>query len=127
MEDFIAIELFLARHSLFLGNPLYSFWNEQSRTDGATYNRAILKGQRARGQMPLTPADPRSTFGGHTEEARHIRDQNLRGTIKELAQLDGAFVVSDQGIVVSACRYLDAIASDVALPCGLASRYLAGA
>ena len=38
-----------------------------------------------------------------------------------------AFVVSDQGIVVSACRYLDAMASDVALPHGLASRHLAGA
>ena len=66
-------------------------------------------------------------LAGHTEEARQIRDRNLRGTIKELAQLDGAFVVSDQGIVVSACRYLDATASDVALPYGMASRHLAGA
>lgn len=66
-------------------------------------------------------------LAGHTEEARQIRDPNLRGTIKELAQLDGAFVVSDQGIVVSACRYLDAMASDVVLPYGMASRHLAGA
>jgi len=35
-------------------------------------------------------------LAGHTKEAREIRDPNLRGTIKELAQLDGAFVVSDQ-------------------------------
>ena len=68
--------------------------------------------------------DPRA---GHTQEARQIRDPNLRGTIKELAQLDGAFVVSDQGIVVSACRYLNAMVSDVALPYGMASRHLAGA
>jgi diadenylate cyclase len=66
-------------------------------------------------------------LAGHTEQARQIRDPNLRGTIKELAQLDGAFVVSDQGIVVSACRYLDAMASGVALPFGMASRHLAGA
>src|SRR5258707_14271847 len=66
-------------------------------------------------------------LAGHTEEARQIRDVNLRGTIKELAQLDGAFVVSDQGIVEAACRYLDAMASDVALPYGMASRHLAGA
>jgi diadenylate cyclase len=66
-------------------------------------------------------------LAGHTEQARQIRDPNLRGTIKELAQLDGAFVVSDQGIVVSACRYLDAAASDVTLPYGMASRHLAGA
>jgi DNA integrity scanning protein DisA with diadenylate cyclase activity len=66
-------------------------------------------------------------LAGHSEQSREIRDQNLRGTIKELAQLDGAFVVSDQGIVVSACRYLDAMASDVVLPYGMASRHLAGA
>jgi diadenylate cyclase len=66
-------------------------------------------------------------LAGHNEQARHIEDPNLRGTIKELAQLDGAFVVSDQGIVVSACRYLDAGASDVVLPYGMASRHLAGA
>ena len=66
-------------------------------------------------------------LAGHSEESRHIRDPNLRGTIKQLAQLDGAFVVSDQGVVVSACRYLDATASDVALPFGMASRHLAGA
>jgi hypothetical protein len=28
---------------------------------------------------------------------RHVNDPNLRGTIKELAQLDGAFVVSRDG------------------------------
>lgn len=66
-------------------------------------------------------------LAGHSEQARQIRDPNLRGTIKELAQLDGAFVVSDQGVVVSACRYLDAAASDVTLPFGMASRHLAGA
>ncbi|HEY8184810.1 MAG TPA: diadenylate cyclase [Pyrinomonadaceae bacterium] len=66
-------------------------------------------------------------LAGHSEDARQIRDPNLRGTIKELAQLDGAFVVSDKGVVVSACRYLDATASDVALPYGMASRHLAGA
>jgi len=31
---------------------------------------------------------------GHPASSRHITDLNLRGTIKELAQLDGGFVVS---------------------------------
>jgi diadenylate cyclase len=66
-------------------------------------------------------------LAGHSDEARKITDPNMRGTIKELAQLDGAFVVSDKGVVVSACRYLDAMASDVVLPFGMASRHLAGA
>lgn len=66
-------------------------------------------------------------LAGHTDEVKHITNANMRGTIKELAQLDGGFIVSDDGVVVSACRYLDAEASDVTLPLGLGSRHLAGA
>jgi DNA integrity scanning protein DisA with diadenylate cyclase activity len=64
---------------------------------------------------------------GHLESARQITNLNLRGTIKELAQLDGGFVVSHAGIVLSACRYLDAIAAEVEVPLGLGSRHIAAA
>jgi diadenylate cyclase len=64
---------------------------------------------------------------GHPESSRHISNLNLRGTIKELAQLDGAFVVSRDGIVLSACRYLDAVAPEVDVPLGLGSRHIAAA
>ena len=64
---------------------------------------------------------------GHPESTRHIANLNLRGTIKELAQLDGGFVVSHAGIVLSACRYLDAIAAEVEVPLGLGSRHIAAA
>src|SRR5256714_6109153 len=64
---------------------------------------------------------------GHPESARHITNLNLRGTIKELAQLDGGFVVSHAGIVLSACRYLDGIAAEVEVPLGLGSRHIAAA
>jgi diadenylate cyclase len=64
---------------------------------------------------------------GHPESARQIGDPDLRGTIKELAQLDGAFVVSAAGVVVAACRYLDAAASPIELPLGLGSRHIAAA
>jgi diadenylate cyclase len=64
---------------------------------------------------------------GHPESARHITNLNLRGTIKELAQLDGGFVVSQAGIVLSACRYLDAISAEVEVPLGLGSRHIAAA
>jgi DNA integrity scanning protein DisA with diadenylate cyclase activity len=66
-------------------------------------------------------------LAGHPESLRHVSDANLRGTIKELAQLDGAFVVSHDGVVLSACRYLDAITSKVELPLGLGSRHIAAA
>lgn len=64
---------------------------------------------------------------GHPEEVRRVTDRNLRGTIKELAQLDGAFVVSSAGIFIAACRYLDAAASQIDLPLGLGSRHIAAA
>ena len=32
-------------------------------------------------------------LAGHPHEAKHIADPNVRETLKELAQLDGAFVV----------------------------------
>ena len=66
-------------------------------------------------------------LAGHPEAVRRVTDPNMRGTLKELAQLDGAFVISDEGVVVSGCRYLDATASDVELPLGLGSRHFAAA
>ena len=64
---------------------------------------------------------------GHPDESKSVRDQNTRETIKELAQLDGAFVVSDGGVVVSAARYLDAASDNVDVPLGLGSRHMAAA
>jgi len=64
---------------------------------------------------------------GHPKASRHVTNLNLRGTIKELAQLDGGFVVSRDGIVLSACRYLDAVAAEVDVPLGLGSRHIAAA
>ena len=66
-------------------------------------------------------------LAGHAPTRTQITDPNLRGTIKELAQLDGAFVISQSGAVVAACRYLDASVEDIDLPLGLGSRHLAGA
>ena len=64
---------------------------------------------------------------GHPAVSRHVLNPNLRGTIKELAQLDGGFVVSHAGIVLSACRYLDAVSEQVDIPLGLGSRHIAAA
>ena len=66
-------------------------------------------------------------LAGHPKSARHISDPNLRGTLKELAQLDGAFVLSDDGTVEAACRYLNIVTRAVEIPLGLGSRHLAAA
>src|SRR3954469_25978773 len=41
-------------------------------------------------------------LAGHAPQATSIFDGNLRGTVKELAQLDVAFVVGDDGTVRAA-------------------------
>ncbi len=64
---------------------------------------------------------------GHPDDLKQISDPDMRETVKELAQLDGAFIVSDDGIVVSACRYLDAFSEGISLPLGLGSRHMAAA
>lgn len=64
---------------------------------------------------------------GHPAECRRIEDSHVRETLKELAQLDGAFVISDEGVALSACRYLNASVDSVQLPMGLGSRHFAAA
>jgi DNA integrity scanning protein DisA with diadenylate cyclase activity len=64
---------------------------------------------------------------GHPDEKKRLDDPDMRETVKELAQLDGAFIVSDEGIVLSAARYINASAEGIELPLGLGSRHVAAA
>lgn len=66
-------------------------------------------------------------LAGHTAENKKIEDISVRETIKELSQLDGAFIISQEGVVISATRYLDARKENVDLPLGLGSRHVAAA
>lgn len=65
---------------------------------------------------------------GHAEELLHVERPEFRETVKELSQLDGAFVVRDDGTFVSAGRYVDVDVSapDNFLP-GLGTRHAAAA
>ncbi len=62
-------------------------------------------------------------FQGHTEAERQIADAGIRGNIKEFAQLDGAFIVSGNGTVEAAGRYITVDMSGVTLAGGLGSRH----
>ena len=66
-------------------------------------------------------------LAGHPDESKRIDDPNVRETLKELAQLDGAFVVSNNGVVLSATRYIDAVSDALNVPLGLGSRHMAAA
>jgi DNA integrity scanning protein DisA with diadenylate cyclase activity len=64
---------------------------------------------------------------GHADDLKKIDIPDIRETVKELAQLDGAFVISNSGVVISAARYLEAPSEAIVLPMGLGARHLAAA
>ncbi|MEZ4770086.1 MAG: diadenylate cyclase [Caldilineales bacterium] len=61
----------------------------------------------------------------HPDHVKRLGDRNLEETVKELAQLDGAFIVSDSGVVRSACQYISASSEGIDLPLGLGARHMA--
>ncbi len=66
-------------------------------------------------------------FRGYARKERLMRSPRVRESVKELAQIDGAFVISADGVVISAGRILDAPASGVTLSKGLGARHWAAA
>lgn len=66
-------------------------------------------------------------LANYPKEMKDIRDANVQGTIKELAKLDGAFVISGDGYVLSAARHIEASSRDIDLPMGFGSRHMAAA
>jgi DNA integrity scanning protein DisA with diadenylate cyclase activity len=66
-------------------------------------------------------------FQGYSEDKRRITDPQLAETVKEIAQIDGAFVIRPDGVILSAGRYLDTPAKGIRLPKGLGTRHLAAA
>lgn len=72
-------------------------------------------------QMIINP------FKGYDEEERNILSPSLKETVREFAAMDGAFIVSGDGIILTSGRYLSAASDDTNLPRGLGSRHLAAA
>jgi DNA integrity scanning protein DisA with diadenylate cyclase activity len=66
-------------------------------------------------------------IAGHPPTRRSITDPDLRETIKELAQLDGGFVISSAGTVESAARYFESSLPQTPLPLGFGTRHHAAA
>jgi DNA integrity scanning protein DisA with diadenylate cyclase activity len=62
-------------------------------------------------------------FYGHQEAERQITDGGIQGTIKEFAQLDGAFLITGTGVVEAAGRCITVDMSQVNLPGGMGSRH----
>ena len=65
--------------------------------------------------------------GAYPKSERTIRDPHVRESIKELAQVDGAFVISSDGIIYGFGRHLRASADGLTLSKGLGARHWAAA
>ncbi|MFB6133557.1 MAG: diadenylate cyclase DacZ [Halanaeroarchaeum sp.] len=55
----------------------------------------------------------------------HVGDPIVNVMLKEFSRLDGAFIISDSGKIVSAYRYLEPSAEGVDIPKGLGARHMA--
>jgi diadenylate cyclase len=62
---------------------------------------------------------------GHAQAARSIHNPDFLETLRELAAMDGAFVVNRRGVVDSAGTYLDAPIGQGSLRPGLGARHAA--
>jgi len=72
-------------------------------------------------QMIMNP------FSGYSEDERNILNPELEETIKEFSAIDGAFVITSDGVVVTAGRHLSAALESKDFPAGLGSRHIAAA
>jgi diadenylate cyclase len=127
-------------------NLLFDVCNEKRNINVITLEKVILlaieigrEGREGRkiGTMFVVSDSDRTLKGSrllildplwyHPEKQKSIDNPNMRETVKELAQLDGAFIITDNGIILSACRYIYPSSIDIDLPLGLGSRHIAAA
>ena len=72
-------------------------------------------------QMIINP------FSGYSEEQLNILNPDLKETIKEFSAIDGAFIIKENGVLVTAGRHLNAALDSRDFPAGLGSRHIAAA
>jgi DNA integrity scanning protein DisA with diadenylate cyclase activity len=66
-------------------------------------------------------------FRGYSEREKNICNPEIREGVKEVALMDGAFIIQDDGVILSAGRYISADAKGVTVPKGLGARHVAAA
>lgn len=64
---------------------------------------------------------------GYARKDRNLFDRRVREGTKEIAQLDGAFIVSADGTIEKACQIVDTSVASITLTKGLGARHWAGA
>src|SRR5262249_58148723 len=73
-------------------------------------------------QLTLNP------FQGYSEDEKHLLNPEVRDALRNFAVLDGAFVLREDGVVLSAGRYLIFDEHEpLKVPLGLGARHMAAA
>jgi DNA integrity scanning protein DisA with diadenylate cyclase activity len=62
-------------------------------------------------------------FEGHAPSTRNVTSPEIRETVKELSQIDGAFVIAGDGTIQAAGRYITIDTSRASIPKGLGTRH----
>jgi DNA integrity scanning protein DisA with diadenylate cyclase activity len=94
--------------------------------EGKTVGTLIVVGD-VRNVLARTRTLGFDPFKGYRRKERNLRDPRVREAIKEIAQLDGAFIVARDGTVEAACAIIDAPNTGLTLPKGLGTRHWAAA
>jgi DNA integrity scanning protein DisA with diadenylate cyclase activity len=64
---------------------------------------------------------------GHKRKERNVLDLRARESLKEVAQLDGAFIITPDGTVERACQIVNAPHENLTMSKGLGARHWAAA
>ena len=86
----------------------------------------MVGGSRA-GLLILSHSAEFDPVRGYSRHERSLDDNRVRESIKEIAQLDGAFIVAADGTVEKSAQIVDAAHANLTLSKGLGSRHWAAA
>ncbi len=62
-------------------------------------------------------------FAGYSDDLKKITDPLIKETVKEFAQLDGVFVLHNDGTIVTTGAYIDIDTGNIELPSGFGTRH----
>ncbi|MDP6038023.1 MAG: diadenylate cyclase [Candidatus Latescibacteria bacterium] len=66
-------------------------------------------------------------FRGYSEREKNISNPDIHEGVKEVALMDGAFIIQEDGVILSGGRYISADVQGLVLPKGLGARHVAAA
>lgn len=66
-------------------------------------------------------------FKGYAEKERNILDEMIDESVKEIAKLDGAFIIKGNGVILEACAVIRAAMTGESQPQGWGARQIAAA